>query len=88
MTPKLDRLFPRETAAHPLPLASVRAYRRAGCVIVTVERAGRAPQPHRVSLRRHSLRREWITTRAPIRWSTSGWWARSSIAVSLWRTRT
>jgi hypothetical protein len=69
-----------------VPLASIRAYRRTGGAIVTVERAGRAPHRHRISLRRYATLREWTITRAPRRWRTSGWWGRSSIAVSLWGT--
>ena len=36
-----------------VPLASIRAYRRTGGAVVTVERAGRAPHRHRVSHRRY-----------------------------------
>ena len=68
----------------PVPLASIRAYRKTGCAIVTVERAGRAPHRHRVSLRRYAALREWTITNAARRWRTSGAWLRSSIAVSLW----
>lgn len=37
-----------------VPLASIRAYRKTGCAIVTVERAHRTPHRHRVSLRRYA----------------------------------
>ena len=67
-------------------LATVRAYRKTGCAIVTVERAGRAPHRHRVSLRRYAALREWTLAAAPRRWKTSGAWLRSSIAVSLWES--
>ncbi len=67
-----------------VPLASIRAYRRTGCAIVTVARTGRAPHRHRVSLRRYALLREWTITRAARRWRTSGAWLRGSITVSLW----
>jgi hypothetical protein len=81
----LDPISPL-TAKPPaaVPLATIRAYRRTGCAIVTVERAGRSHHRHRVSLRRYALLREWTITRAARRWRTSGWWGRSSIAVSLW----
>ncbi len=67
-----------------VPLATIKAYRRTSCAIVTIERAGRAPHRHRVSLRRYALLREWTLTRAARRWRTSGAWLRGSIAVSLW----
>jgi hypothetical protein len=88
VTPNLDRLPPRETAARPPPLATIRAYRRTGCAIVTIERAGRAPHRHRVSLRRYAaLLREWTLTAAARRWRASGAWLRSNIAVSLREVR-
>lgn len=65
-------------------LASIRAYRKTGCAIVTVERAHRTPHRHRVSLRRYAALREWTLAAAPRRWKTSGAWLHSSIAVSLW----
>ncbi len=67
-----------------VPLASISAYRKTGGAIVTVERAGRAPHRHRVSLRRYAALREWTLAAAPRRWKTSGAWLHSSIAVSLW----
>ena len=69
------------------PLASIRAYRRTGGAIVTIERAGRAPHRHCVSLRRYAALREWTITNAARRWRTSGWLGRSSIAVSIWALR-
>ena len=71
-------------AARPFPLASIRASRRTGCAIVTVERAHRAPHRHRISLRRYALLRAWTITRAARLWRTSGCSDRSSFAVSLW----
>lgn len=68
-------------------LVSIRAYRKTGCAIVTVERAGRTPHRHRISLRRYAALREWTLTAAARRWRTSGAWLRSSITVSLWETR-
>lgn len=81
----VDRIAPL-TAGAPVavPLASIRAYRRTGHAIVTVERQGRAPHRHRVSLRRYSLPRQWTITGALRHWNISGRWWRSSIAVSLW----
>ncbi len=73
--------------ARAVPLASIKAYRKTGCAIVSVERAGRAPHRHRVSLRRYAALRTWTITAAARRWRTSGAWLRSSIAVSLWETR-
>ena len=71
-------------AARAVPLAVIRAYRRTGCAIVTVERAGRAPHRHHISLRRYASLRAWTITRAARRWRTSGAWLRGSITVSLW----
>ena len=71
-----------------VPFASIKAYRKTGCAIVTVEPAHSAPHRHRVSLRRYALLRAWTVTRATRHWKTSGWWGRSSIAVSLWDART
>ena len=75
------------SAARPLPLATLRAYRRTGGAIVTAERGGRAPHRHQISLRRYAALRKWTITAAARRWRTSGAWLRSSIAVSLWETR-
>ena len=81
-------IFPAPSAGDtPVPFATIRAYRRTGCAIVTVERAGRAPHRHRISVRRYARLREWAITRATRRWRTSGWWGRSSIAVSLWEAQ-
>ena len=81
-------IFPAPSAGDtPVPVATIRAYRRTGCAIVTVERAGRAPHRHHISLRRYARLREWTITRATRRWRTSGWWGRSSIAVSLWEVQ-
>ena len=54
-------------AVRAVPLASIRAYRRTGCAIVTIERAGRAPHRHRISLRRYASLREWTISRAACR---------------------
>ncbi|MDA8365422.1 MAG: hypothetical protein M0Z62_00510 [Actinomycetota bacterium] len=55
---------------------------------MVVERPGRAPHRHQISLRRYARLREWTITRAARHWRTSGAWLRSSIAVSLWEART
>jgi hypothetical protein len=70
-----------------IPLATIHAYRKTGGAIVTVERAGRAPRRHRISLRRYAALRAWTLTAAARRWRTSGTWLRGSIAVSLWESR-
>ena len=66
------------------PLAVIRAYRKTGYAIVTVERAQRTPHRHRVSLRRYALLRAWTVTRAARLWRTGGCSDRSSFTVSLW----
>ena len=71
-------------SAYPRPLAVIRAYRKSGCAIVTVQRAQRTPHRHRVSLRRYALLRAWTVTRAARLWRTGGCSDRSSFAVSLW----
>jgi hypothetical protein len=85
--PVADPTRPRPPAAK-LPvaalLASIRAYRKTGCAIVTVEQRRRTDRRHRISLRRYAAPLEWTIIRAARRWQTSGWWGRSSIAVSLW----
>ena len=69
------------------PAASIKAYRRTGGAIVIVERAGRAPHRHRISLRRYAALREWTITRVARRWRTSGYSDRSSFVLSLWGAR-
>ena len=75
------------SAARPVPLATLRAYRLTGGAIVIVERALRTPHRHRVSLRRYASLREWTITRAARRWRTSGYSNRSSFVLSLWGAR-
>ena len=75
------------TAERPSPIATIRGYRRTGGAVVTVCRAGRIHR-HRITLRRYALLRKWTVTHAARLWRTSGWWGRSSIAVSLWKART
>ncbi|MHB1543895.1 MAG: hypothetical protein ACYCVU_04830 [Gammaproteobacteria bacterium] len=79
--------FPAPSAGDTLvPLATIRAYRRTGHAVVTITRSGRSRR-HLVTLRRYALLREWTVTQAARHWRTSGWWGRSSIAVSLWEAR-
>ena len=51
-----DSISPLTGAPSP-PLASIRAYRKTGCAVVTVERQGRIPHRYRVSLRRYAAPR-------------------------------
>lgn len=74
----------REISTAHTPLAVIRAYRKTGCVIVIVERTGRAPHRHRISLHRYAALREWTITKAPRQWRTSGAWLRGSITVCFW----
>lgn len=74
----------REISTAHAPLSVIRAFRKTGCAIVTVERAARAPHRHRVSLRRYALLRAWTHHRAPRLWHTSGFWDRSSFVLFLW----
>ena len=87
MSDKPHRAVPRAKNTFELarePLAVIRAYRKTGGAIVTIARDGRGPHRHHISLRRYAALREWTITHASRRWRTSGWWGRSSIAVSLW----
>ena len=67
-----------------VPLATVKAYRRTGGAVVTVDRVGRPTHRYCVSLRRYHALREWTLTRAARRWRTSGAWMRSSMVCSIW----
>ena len=69
----------KQTPAIQLLAATVKASRRSGCAVVTVERAGRTHR-YSVTLRRYRLLREWTLTRAARRWRLSGfdcrlWWS-------------
>lgn len=66
------------------PHVTIKAYRKTGGAVVTIERRERAAHRHRISLRRYAALREWTITKAPRRWRTSGGWGRTSFAVSLW----
>ncbi len=75
------------SAAPSLLLATVKAYRRTGGAVVTVDRHGCASHRYVVSLRRYHALREWTLTRAARRWRTSGAWLRSSMVCSIWEVR-
>jgi len=64
------------------PVAVIKASRRRGHAVVTVERVGRPARRHRVSLRRYAALRQWTHGDHP--WKRSGEWSRSSLAVYLW----
>jgi hypothetical protein len=64
------------------PVATIKAYRRTGSAVVTIQRNGRPPHRYRVSLRRYHALREWALRCH--RWRTSGAWMRNSMTVSLW----
>ena len=66
------------------PVASIKAYRRTGGAVVSVEREGRAPRRYRVSLRRYGALREW-TLRRPM--GASGSWLKSSMTANLWAAK-
>ena len=65
------------------PLATIKAYRRTGGAVVTVERTGRTPHRHCVTLKRYHALRQWAVRLAGAP-GTSGAWMRSSFTVSLW----
>jgi hypothetical protein len=69
-----------------VPFATVRAYRRTGGAVVTVEHHGRSRR-YTVSLSRYHALREWTLTKAARRWRTSGAWLRSSVACFIWEAR-
>ena len=68
------------------PFATIKAYRRKGGAVITVERHGLPPRRHHVSLRRYHAVREWLALSGHP-WVTSGAYASSSIAISLWATQ-
>jgi len=68
---------------HPEPIAVVKAYRRTGGAVVTIERVGRPKRRHCVSLKRYNALREWtLAGRHPWRWS--GGFMRTSMTAYLW----
>lgn len=65
------------------PIATIRAYRRTGGAIVTVDCPGRPLHRYKVSLRRYHALREWAgSDRHP--WHGSGAWLRNSMTACLW----
>ena len=68
------------------PLATIRAYRRTGGAIITIERQGRPPHRYGVTLRRYHALREW-TASGSDPWKTSGAWLKSSMTASLWEPK-
>jgi len=65
------------------PIATIKAYRRKGGAVVTIERAGRPKHRHCVSLRRYHALREWTLTQPEPRYS-SGAWLRNGMTCYLW----
>jgi hypothetical protein len=70
------------SAAAP-PRATIRASRRKGHAVVVIERQGRKPRRHQVTLHRYALLREWTLT-AKYCERRSGAWMRSSFTACLW----
>jgi len=71
---------------HPsptIPVATIRAYRRTGGAVVTVQRKGRPPHRYHVSLRRYHALRQW-TAFGSHPWRSSGAWLHSSLTAHLW----
>jgi hypothetical protein len=68
------------------PVATIKAYRRKGGAVVTVEREGRPPHRHCVTLKRYHALREWAAF-GEHPWKTSGAWMRSSMTAYLWEQR-
>ena len=65
------------------PVATIRAYRKTGAAVVTVQREGRTPHRYQVSLKRYHALGEWILFGGHP-WRTSGGWMRSSMQAALW----
>jgi hypothetical protein len=65
------------------PVATLKAYRRAGSAVVTIERSGRPKHRHCVSLKRYAAFKEWVMFgRRP--WRFSGSFMRSSMTAYFW----
>ena len=62
--------------------ATIKAYRRKGGAVVTVQREGRAPHRYRVTLTRYHALREWTIRQH--HWKTSGAYMQSSMTTCLW----
>jgi hypothetical protein len=68
------------------PIATIKAYRRTGGAVVTVERTGFPPHRYCVSLKRYRALQKWAAFgKHP--WKMSGAWMRSSLTVSPWATQ-
>jgi hypothetical protein len=64
-------------------IAVIKAYRKSGCAIVTIERPGRPRHRYTVSLKRYHALREWcMFGKHP--WRRSGGYMRSSFTAYLW----
>lgn len=63
------------------PLATIKAGRRTGCAVVTIERNG-CVRRHRVSLKRYHAFFRWTNERCP--WRTSGAWMRHGLDITIW----
>ncbi len=64
-----------------MPIATIKAYRRPGGAVVTIQRQGHPPRRYHVSLKRYHALREWAASRGS---RVSGAWSPSGMAVSLW----
>ena len=63
-------------------VATIRAYRKASAVVVTVDRGG-CRRRYRVTLKRYRALRHWLQF-FPHRWAVSGAWGSRSFTASLW----
>lgn len=66
-----------------MPVATIKAYRRTGGPVVTVERQGQPPHRYRISLKRYHALRQWAAFGGHP-WKTSGSYMRNSLTISLW----
>ena len=64
-------------------VATIRAYRKAGGAVVTVERPDRPPHRCSVTLKRYRPLREWVAF-GTYPWKSSGAWLKSSLNACLW----
>ena len=65
------------------PVATIRAYRKTGGAVVSVERPGAPKLRYQVSLKRYHALRQW-TAFGSHPWRSSGAWLRSSMTARLW----
>lgn len=68
-------------AVSAAPVVTIKAHRRKGRAIVTVERPGRDARRYCVSLRRYRWLREWTLSKTMD--GSSGAWLRGSLTVYL-----